>query len=140
MTIIAIHGSCLCGAVTFASAPPFQLMVHCHCSRCRKSSGAAHATNLTVAPDQFHWLSGEASIGRFDLAGAKSYGKWFCRQCGCPVPRLVRSGKFFVIPAGSLDSDPPLSPSSHIFWGSRANWSCSSGGLPTHEEYPTAWI
>lgn len=41
-----IHGSCLCGEVTFEVDPPFHKMVHCHCSRCRKATGTGHATNL----------------------------------------------------------------------------------------------
>ena len=60
----SIHGSCLCGTVTFEVNPPFQKMAHCHCSRCRKGTGTGHATNLTVEPSQFQWLSGEGGITR----------------------------------------------------------------------------
>jgi hypothetical protein len=134
-----VHGSCLCGAVTFEVSPPFQRMIHCHCSRCRKGTGTGHATNLTTNPDQLRWLTGEDSITRYDLPTAKSFGKWFCSHCGSPVPRLTRNGKIIVIPAGSLDTAPPLSPTDHIFWASRAPWACASGGLPTHAEYPESW-
>lgn len=41
-------GSCLCGAVSFVAASPVRMM-NCHCSRCRLSRAAAHATNLFVA-------------------------------------------------------------------------------------------
>jgi hypothetical protein len=135
----AIHGSCLCGAVTFEVSPPFQRMVHCHCSRCRKSSGTGHATNLIISPEGLRWLSGEQSIKRFDLATARSFGKWFCSECGSPLPRLRRDGKAVVIPAGSLDSVPPISPTDHIFWASRAPWACASSDLATHAEYPDTW-
>jgi hypothetical protein len=114
-------------------------MVHCHCSRCRKGTGTGHATNLLAGPDQLQWLSGEDNISRYDLPTAKSFSKWFCRLCGCPVPRPSRNGRFVVIPAGSLDDDPPIRPTDHIFWGSRAPWSCPHGGLPTHETYPDSW-
>jgi hypothetical protein len=140
MSDASIRGSCLCGAMSFALVTPLQLMVHCHCSRCRNSSGTGHATNITVDPRQFHWLSGEADIVLFDLPDARSFGKWFCGRCGCPVPRLARSGKFVVVPAGSLDSPRlPIRPTDHIFWESRAAWHCPEGGLPTHAEYPEAW-
>ena len=133
-----IRGGCLCGAVTFAFVPPVKLMVHCHCSRCRKSTGAGHATNLTVDQAQFRWLSGEDAITRFDLPGAKRFGKWFCGRCGCPVPRLT-GNTLVVVPAGALDSAPPSAPTDHIHWNSRAPWGCPDGGLPTHAEYPVAW-
>jgi hypothetical protein len=135
----SINGGCLCGTVTFEVNPPFQKMAHCHCSRCRKGTGTGHATNLTVEPSQFRWLSGEEGITRYDLPTAKSFGKWFCSHCGCPVPRLTRNGKIMVIPAGSLDTAPPITPTDHIFWASRASWGCASGGLPTHAEYPESW-
>jgi hypothetical protein len=139
MNDAAIQGGCLCGRVKFAFTLPVQVMVHCHCSRCRKSSGAAHATNLTVAPDQFRWLQGEDAIARYELPDARSFGKWFCRGCGCPVPRLARNGQFVIVPAGSLESALPVSPTDHIFWASRPAWHCPDGGLPAHAEYPQAW-
>ena len=139
MTESTLHGACLCGEVSFELAPPFKRMVHCHCSRCRKGTGTGHATNLYVAPDQLKWITGENLISRYDLPTAKSFGKWFCSRCGSPVPRLSRSGKLVVVPAGSLDVVPPIAPSDHIFFGSRAAWGCAPGALPTHVEYPEAW-
>lgn len=130
------HGSCLCGTVSFEADGPFKFMLHCHCTRCRKSSGTGHATNLTLVPEQFRWLSGEEAITRYNLPTAIGFGKWFCSLCGSPVPRLMRDGQFVIIPAGTLDTEPPMAPTGHIFWGSRAAWSCESGELPTHAEYP----
>lgn len=139
MDTTAIRGGCLCGSVTFEVSPPFERMVHCHCSRCRKSTGTGHGTNLIVDPRQLTWLSGEEVIARYDLPTAKSYGKWFCSRCGSPVPRLTRSGQFMVIPAGALDTEPPIAPTDHIFWSSRAGWACPSAGLAVHAEYPQSW-
>ena len=42
-----------------------------------------------------------------------------------------------LVPAGSLDEEPPVKPQHHIFWDSRAAWSCESTGLPEFKEYPT---
>ena len=135
----SLHGSCLCGAITFEVDPPFQKMIHCHCSRCRKATGTGHATNLIVPPGHVRWLTGESLIHRYDLPTAKSFSKWFCSRCGAPVPRLARTGKWVVVPAGSLDTAPPMTPTDHIFWTSRVSWGCDSGGLPTHPDYPPSW-
>lgn len=140
MTTPTLRGSCLCGTVTFEVRPPFEKMVHCHCSRCRKGTGTGHATNLLVHPDQLHWQTGEDAIARYDLPTAASFGKWFCRHCGSPLPRRSRTRELVVVPAGSLDTPPPIVPTDHIFWTSRAPWGCSSGGLPTHEGYPDSGI
>jgi hypothetical protein len=139
MSVSSIRGSCLCGVVTFEVSPPFQRMIHCHCSRCRKASGTGHATNLAVMPDRLNWLSGDEAIAHYDLPTAKSFGKWFCSRCGSPLPRLTRSGQLIIIPAGSLDSEPPIHPTDHIHWNSRVSWGCSEGALPTHAELPASW-
>ncbi|MCG6938790.1 MAG: GFA family protein [Gammaproteobacteria bacterium] len=38
---------------------------YCHCSRCRKFTGSAHAANIIIDPENFRWLGGETSAGRF---------------------------------------------------------------------------
>lgn len=139
MTDSKINGSCLCGAVRFEVQAPFTRMVHCHCTRCRKATGTGHATNLIAPPAQFTWLSGEEILTHYDLPTAKSFSKWFCKNCGAPMPRLTRDGQRMIIPAGSLDSAPQMQPSDHIFWSSRAPWACESSGIPTHDEYPESW-
>ena len=37
-------GSCLCGAVTYASNESPVLTGHCHCDDCRRTSGTGHAS------------------------------------------------------------------------------------------------
>lgn len=135
----ALRGSCLCGKVMYEVRPPFSKFVHCHCARCRKATGAAHATNIYLAPGQLTWLSGEEIIGRFDLPSALSFARWFCLHCGGPVPRLSRSGRTVVVPAGSLDDNPREKPTARIFCNSEAPWTCRADNLPCHAEYPEWW-
>ncbi len=127
-----LRGSCLCGSVTYQVSEPFLSFVHCHCSRCRKATGSAHATNFQVAPRQFSWTSGEEKIVRFDLPEAQSFATTFCSRCGSPLPHLTRSGRSVIVPAGSLDTEPASRPDSHAYWDSRASWSCGEGELPRH--------
>jgi len=42
------RASCLCGDVVWELDGPFELMSHCHCSRCRKAHGAAFATYVAA--------------------------------------------------------------------------------------------
>jgi hypothetical protein len=135
----ALVGSCLCGAVKFQISPPFAKFVHCHCSRCRKATGAAHASNIYLAPEQLTWLSGEDAVKRFNLPSALSFARWFCSHCGGPVPRLSRSSRTVVVPAGSLDGHPMEKPRARIFCNSQAPWACDEDDLPRHPEYPSWW-
>ncbi len=134
-----IFGSCLCGTVTYEVKAPYLRFAHCYCSRCRKATGSSHATNLYVEPSKFRWASGESSVVRYDLPSAKSFATTFCSHCGGPLPHHTRSGREIVIPAGSLNDVPSLRPQSHIFWGSRAGWSCGGEDLPRFEEYTDSW-
>ena len=118
----AIKGSCLCGQISWTVKGPFEVFHLCHCSRCRKGTGSAHAANIFTRPENITWHSGEALIKRFDLPEAERFSKCFCTHCGSPVPYLSRTGQYLLIPAGTLDDDPGISPRDHIFWADRANW------------------
>ena len=128
-------GSCLCGRVTFAARAPFTAFRYCHCTRCRKASGSAHAANVFVPRAQFEWLTGESAIQRFDLPDAQRFSVWFCRECGSRVPHPVRTREDMLIPAGLLDTDPQMQPESSIFWASRAPWYREPRQMPLFDEY-----
>ena len=136
MTFTSLRGSCLCGAVRYEAAGEPLRFVHCHCSRCRKATGTGHASNLFIQPGTLRWLSGEENLRSFKIPEAKRFTNSFCAVCGGRVPRQVTGSDAVVIPAGSLDDEPPIQPQARIFVGSRASWSCAGDDLPVHAEYP----
>ena len=129
-------GSCQCGKVVYRYSGRPDYLMYCHCSRCRKVKGAAHATNLFVAPEQFEWVQGEADVVVYDLPGAQRFGNSFCRDCGSSVPRKSANSPLWNIPAGSLDNDPEIAPKAHIFTGSKAPWFEISDTMTQHDEMP----
>lgn len=131
-----IHGSCLCGTVTYQIRGPFKIFQYCHCSRCRKFTGSAHGANLFVPPEQFQWSRGEESLGRFEHPTAKYYATSFCKICGSSLPWVTKGGKNVVVPAGTLDADPGIKPFQNVFWDSRAPWFEDSGHLAKFSELP----
>jgi hypothetical protein len=132
----SISGSCLCGEVRFEIKPPLSGFRYCHCSRCRKATGGAHAANIFLPESQFAWLAGEALIRRFDLPGAKRFAVCFCMQCGTRVPHKIVGTENVLVPAGILDACPDERPDGSIFWGSRAPWYVEPAERPKHEEMP----
>jgi len=82
----SIKGSCLCQAVSYQFHGPEYVFQYCHCSRCRKFTGSAHASNIIVDPKQFEWLSGEDQVGRFEHPQAKHFATCFCKTCGSSLP------------------------------------------------------
>jgi len=131
-----IKGSCLCQAVTYRFHGPEYVFQYCHCSRCRKFTGSAHASNLIIDPENFEWLSGEDMVGRFEPAEAKHFATCFCKQCGSSLPWRSQSGGAMIIPAGTLDQDPGIKPTQNIYWASRAPWREDVTSLPQYDELP----
>lgn len=130
---MSVRGSCLCGDVSFEVDLPFEAFVNCHCSRCRKATGTAHTVNVVVLLGAFRWLSGEASVTRYDLPSAGSFATSFCKTCGSPLPHATRSGRQVIVPAGSFDELLGTAPDRHAQWGSRANWYRHGDRLPTSD-------
>ncbi len=130
-------GSCACGKVTFEYEGAPLRMLNCHCSRCRRARSAAHTTNIFVPLDKFRFRRGEELVRDFHLPGARYFGVAFCSLCGGDVPRKSIERKVAVVPAGTLDSDPGVRPSAHIFVGSKAVWFEITDDLPQFPEMPT---
>jgi hypothetical protein len=131
-----IKGSCLCGSVSYQFHGPEYVFQYCHCSRCRKFTGSAHASNIIVNPENFEWLAGEDLVGRFELPEAKHFATCFCKRCGSSLPWMSQSGAALVIPAGTLDEDPGIRPVQNIHWKDRAPWREAVESLPQHDELP----
>ncbi len=136
MTERTISGSCLCGVVTYEISGPFKIFQYCHCSRCRKFTGSAHASNLFVPPERFKWIQGEQFIGRYEHPKAKYFATNFCKQCGSSLPWAAQGGKNIIVTAGTLDDDPGIKPKWNIFWKFKALWYEGTNHLPKHDEFP----
>lgn len=132
----SIQGACLCGTVRFEITGDILGFQYCHCTRCRRFTGSAHAANLFVRPEQLSWLSGEGEIGTWVLHGEPNFHTAWCKQCGCSLPNMSTTGKFWVCPAGTLDDDPGERPKRSIYWDSRAPWYEEVSELPKHAEMP----
>lgn len=129
-------GSCLCGKVKFEVEGNFESFYLCHCKRCQKDTGSAHAANLFSEDAKLKWLSDIDEIKTFNLPSTRHI-KSFCGTCGSAVPSLQMEGKLLVVPAGSLDTDIEISPTAHIFCSSRLSWEDGLGDIKRFEKYPS---
>lgn len=137
MKLFNVAGSCLCGQVSYRVKGPERVFQYCHCSRCRKTTGSAHASNIIVDPDQFEWTAGENHVGRYEHPEAKHFAVSFCTRCGSTLPWLTKSGRSVVVPAGSLDEDPGIRPRHNIFLARKAPWYVTADTILQYEALPT---
>ena len=129
-----ITGGCNCGAVRYRVDGAFLRAGHCHCSRCRRHSGAAVSTQGRVRREHFTLLSGADALGVWapDDGGAR---KVFCKTCGSSLfGGTWPDGPEVSIRLGTVDGDPGIRPQCHTFVGSRAPWDEITDSLPRHEE------
>lgn len=129
-----ITGSCLCGSVAFEISAAPLMFLYCHCRSCQKSSGTAHAANLAFPKDSMKWTQGEDLIQVFiDSKDNPGHPRSFCRNCGSPMPKRSRNQQFWVVPSGSLDSDPGMKPQANIYWAEHVPWYVPSDEIPKNE-------
>ena len=128
-------GSCLCGKVNFEIEGDFDSFYLCHCRRCRKDTGSAHAASLFSNSAKLTWLSGKKYIKVFTLPSTQ-HTKSFCSICGSSLPNMQMEGTLLMVPAGSLDCDVTIEPNAHIFFKSRANWDSDLHAIHQFDENP----
>lgn len=128
-------GGCLCGAVRFEIVGEFEAFFLCHCERCRKGTGSAHAANLFSATARLVWLAGEEHARLYNLPSTR-HCKAFCSHCGSALPYQRASSGGLVVPAGSLESDVSIAPTAHIFDASKAAWEDGLAAAPRFDTFP----
>jgi len=128
-------GSCLCGAVRFEITGAFNGFFLCHCGRCRKNSGSAHAANLFSSAARIDWLTGADEVRTYAVPDTR-HRRSFCVQCGSALPGLHMDGAMLVVPAGSLDGDVGMRPDAHIFVAGRADWDDRLEDVPAFDALP----
>jgi hypothetical protein len=126
---MSVKGSCLCGGIQYEVTGSFGRVVHCHCSMCRKATGAAFRSRAAVPASAFHWLAGETLVSKYESSPGET--RTFCRVCGATLPTFFRDHPEQIgLPLGTLDDDPGVRPSAHVFVGSKAPWFEITDDLP----------
>lgn len=116
-----MQGSCNCGAVRFELTAEPSGIYACHCSICRKSTGAGSIPVLIVRTEDLVWREGQDNITCWSKPDA-DWKTWFCKTCGSPLPGMNDPQHMFI-PAGLIDNTgPALRVIHHIWTGSKANW------------------
>ena len=130
-----IRGSCLCGSVRYEIRGSLGRVSHCHCSMCRKAHGAAFATYGRVESGDFVLASGAGDIASYQ--SSPEVTRTFCKRCGSTLQFIStkRQGGFSLA-LGTLDDDPGVQASLHIFVGSKAPWFDITDNLPQHAARP----
>jgi hypothetical protein len=114
-----IEGGCFCGLVRYrADAAPYQ-ETNCHCSICRRTSGAPYVAWFSVPAAAFRFTAGEPTSLRSSEHGTRR----FCPRCGTPLTfQSSRSPGEIDVTTCSLDAPQRVPPKDHTHTASKLVW------------------
>jgi hypothetical protein len=121
-----MNGGCFCGFIRYrADGHPFD-ETNCHCSICRRTSGAPFVAWFSVRRADFAFLAGTPASFRSSDHGTRT----FCPRCGTPLTfESTRHPDEIDVTIGSLDEPARLPPRDHTQTATRLPW-VELGALP----------
>jgi len=124
-----IVGGCFCGAIRYrVSAPPHDV-VHCHCSICRRTTGAPFVTWATFPSAAFAFTAGVPA----ELRATPRAVRELCATCGTALTfRESARPNSVDVTVGSMDRPDLVVPDAHIWTSSQLPWLRVADDLPRH--------
>jgi hypothetical protein len=115
------RGACNCGSVAFEIDADVTDVFVCHCSICRRLTGANGIAVVLSDNSAFRWLRGAENIATWKKPDA-DWQAWFCRVCGSTLPGANDGSRMFI-PAGLIsEGGEKLRVAHHIWIDSKAAW------------------
>lgn len=131
----AFEGGCLCGAVRYHSTAPPVRGVICHCSMCRKHSGAPVLAFVHFPLESFRWIKGEPT--RYQSSEFAARG--FCSICGSTLTMHEEVlGDRVQIALGSLDDPGRVNIDDHVWIENQIAWFEIKDELPRFRKSSSA--
>lgn len=127
-------GGCHCGAITYKveGEPVYHAL--CHCSDCRRQTGAP-VVSWALFPNDALSIEGEPTV----YASSEHARRHFCASCG--------SGLFYTnevtfpgmtdICSATLDAPENMPVQLHVQTAERIEWMKTAHELPQFERYPS---
>src|SRR5262249_42616314 len=125
MAVDHLTGGCLCGAIRYEIDRVFDVM-YCHCSRCRKGTGAALLVCAYVEGEAFRLTSGTPQAYISSAEG----NRCFCDQCGSPLYFEGQGGCYYSVHVGTLDDPEQAPPRIHQCVETKLTWLALADDLP----------
>jgi hypothetical protein len=126
-----LAGGCFCGFVRYQTEGTPSQETNCHCSICRRTSGAPFVTWFTVPRVDFRFVAGEPASFRSSDHGMRT----FCLRCGTPL--TFRSSRFpdeIDVTSCSLDEPERVPPKDHTRASAKLAWVELGDRLPVFAE------
>ena len=121
------EGGCLCGSVRYCATSAPVRGVICHCSMCRRHSGAPALAFVHFLAQDFAWVRGQPT--RFQSSEFAQRG--FCSNCGSTLTMhedILRDR--VQVAVGSLDEPERVRIDDHVWTEQQLPWFQITDELP----------
>lgn len=125
-------GGCLCGAVRYKTRGESFKILNCHCTSCRKHTGAPMVTLAGFKADQVEFTGQPRKV----YESSPGVGRAFCGSCGTPLTWEGDGGDLepvFEIHISTFDEPDDMRPILHSFDAERISWFDVADNLPRYE-------
>lgn len=122
---MALSGGCLCDAIRYEIDRVFDV-VYCHCTRCRRTTGAPVLVCANVERDAFRLTRGAPRAFRSSDEGDRC----FCATCGSALYFAARDGRYVSVHVGTLDDPEQAPPRIHQCIETQLGWLALADDLP----------
>ncbi|WP_445423277.1 GFA family protein [Arhodomonas aquaeolei] len=124
MEISSPHkGGCMCGAIRYEAKGEPRIVVNCHCSSCRRHTGAPVVTLVIFVEEQIKFTKGERKL----YESSPGVRRAFCGDCGTSLTWEARSKRFpdtniIDLHISTFDRPEAFNPTQHDFYEERIPW------------------
>ena len=124
-----LNGNCLCGAVRYTVENEILSATACHCTLCRRASGAPFVAWVTVPAAEFRFVAGTPA----HYASSEHGTRAFCTACGSQL--TFQSSRYpdeIDVTICTLEQPEAVAPEDHTFVRSMLPWVDLADGLPRY--------
>ena len=114
-----IEGGCFCGSIRYSFERKDYPSANCHCSMCRRISGAAFVSWIAVPSSSFNYTQG----GPKKLVSSFHGARYFCQDCGTPLVCILEEDqKNTYVTICSLDNPQNFKPKDDLYAEDMLDW------------------
>ena len=126
-----LNGGCHCGQIRYQALGATFHETNCHCSICRRTTGAPYVAWFSVRRDAFRFTQGDPVRYASSAQGTRA----FCPRCGTQLTFTHADYADEIdVTIGSLDDPQRVAPQDHTRTSSRLSWVKPGDGLPEFSE------
>jgi hypothetical protein len=128
-------GGCLCGNVRYSVSAPMKNVIACHCTHCRKISGAGSSHNVAIPTDALRIDKGTPKIYADTAQSGNKLSRFFCPECGSSLfSRREKMPEMTILKVGTLDDASGLAMAMNVWTDSALPWMHIDPALANHPQ------